>query len=241
MASTKAKPSRPVVKADTTFKSPLIPELSKDKSQIILGLLNSLLEPVGRHRAVHTVKSSGKNSKKRKRTSEKTSSPAAEERPLEPEILRHLTVGLNSTSRHLENEAASSKPGALPTTDKETQQLDEQVVAKHLAVVFLPKPKDNLVYAHLPLLCYTASYAQKNKAQCTRLVLLDPSCERTIAAAMGLPRAGVIGVFDNAPGAAPLLEYVRDNVDPVEVLWLNKALSGQWMGINVETHVPGQV
>ncbi|KAG9660340.1 hypothetical protein KCU98_g3480, partial [Aureobasidium melanogenum] len=241
MASTKAKPGRPVIKADTTFKSPLIPELSKDKSEIVLGLLNNLLEPIGRHRAVHTVKSSGENSKKRKRkrTPEERPSSAAEQRPLEPEILKHLTVGLNTTSRHLENEAALSKPGALLTADKETKA--EQVIAKHLAVVFLLKPKDNLVYAHLPLLCYTASCAQKNKAQCTRLVLLDPSCERTFATAMGLPRAGVIGVFDNAPGAAPLLEYVRDNVDPVEVPWLDKALSGHWMGINVETHVPGQV
>ncbi|KAG9678743.1 hypothetical protein KCU99_g925, partial [Aureobasidium melanogenum] len=237
MASTKAKPGRPVIKADTTFKSPLIPELSKDKTEIVLGLLNNLLEPIGRHRAVHTVKSSGKNSKKRKRTSEETLSPASEQRPLEPEILKYLTVGLNTTSRHLESEAASSKPGALPTAIKEAKV--EQAITKRLAVVFLPKPMDNLVYAHLPLLCYTASCAQKNKAQCTRLVLLDASCERTIATAMGLPRAGVVGVFDDAPGAAPLLEYVRDNVDPVEVPWLDKALSGQWMGINVETHVPG--
>ncbi|KAG9963189.1 hypothetical protein KCU61_g3903, partial [Aureobasidium melanogenum] len=239
MTSTKAKPGRPVIKADTTYKSPLIPELSKDKSQIVLGLLNSLLEPIGRHRAAHTVKSSGKNSKKRKRTSEKTPSPASEQRPSEPKISKYLTVGLNTTSRHLENEAALSKPGALPTADKETKV--EQATAKHLAVVFVPKPKDNLVYAHLPFLCYTASCAQKNNARCTRLVLLDPSYECIIATAMGLPRAGVIGVFDDAPGAAPLLEYVRDNVDPVEVPWLNKALSGQWMGINVETYVPGQV
>lgn len=203
-------------------------------------MLDSLLEPIGRHRAVHAVKSSGKKSKKRKRTSEERPNPAAEQRPLEPEILKYLTVGLNTTSRHLEKEAALSKPGALSAADKETKA-EEQTIDKHLAVVFLPKPKDNLVYGHLPLLCYTTSCAQKNKAQCIRLVLLDPSCERTIATAMGLSRAGAIGVFDNAPGAAPLLEYVRDNVDPVEVPWLEKALSGQWMGINVETHVPGQV
>lgn len=202
---------------------------------------DSLLEPIGRHRAAHTVKkSSGKKSKKRKRTSENDPSPAVEQRPSEPEILRHLTVGLNTTSRHLEIEAALSKPGALPIVDKETKA-EEQTIDKRLAVVFLPKPKDNLVYAHLPLLCYTSSCAHKDKAQSTRLVLLDPSCERTIATAMGLPRAGVIGVFDDAPGAAPLLEYVRDNVVPVEVPWLEKVLSGQWMGINVETHVPGQV
>jgi len=158
---------------------------------------------------------------------------------VEPEILRHLTVGLNTTSRHLEIEAALSKPGALVPVDKEKET--EQTSRKRLAVVFLPKPRDNLVYSHLPLLCYTSSATHKDKAQRTRLVLLDSPCERTIATAMGLPRAGVIGVFDDAPGALSLLEYVRENVDPVEVPWLEKALSGQWMGMNVETRVPGQV
>lgn len=205
----------------------------------VLLTLHSLLETIGRHRATHTVKSSGKKSKKRKRTSEQKTSPAVESKLLEPEILRYLTVGLNTTSRHLETEAALSKPGALTPVDKESKA--EQTPRKHLAVVFLPKPKDNLVYAHLPLLCYTSSTTQKDKTQQTRLVLLDPSSERIIAAAMGLPRAGVVGVFEDAPGAGPLLEYVKENVVPVEIPWLEKALSGQWMGMNVETHIPGQV
>ena len=199
----------------------------------------SLLEPIGRHRAVHTVRSSGKKSKKRKRISEQKTSPTVEPKPVEPEILRYLTVGLNTTSRHLETEAALSKPGALAPVDKKIKA--EETPRKRLAVVFLPKPKDNLVYAHLPLLCYTSSATQKDKTQQTRLVLLDPSSERTIATAMGLPRAGVIGVFDDAPGAGSLLGYVKENVDPVEIPWLGKALSGQWMGMNVETHIPGQV
>ena len=199
----------------------------------------SLLEPIVRHRAVHTVKSSGKKSKKRKRISEQKTSPTVEPKPVEPEILKYLTVGLNTTSRHLETEAALSKPGALAPVDKEIKA--EGTPRKRLAVVFLPKPKDNLVYAHLPLLCYTSSATREDKTQQTRLVLLDPSSERTIATAMGLPRAGVIGVFDDAPGAGPLLGYVEENVDPVEIPWLEKALSGHWMGMNVETHIPGQV
>jgi ribonuclease P/MRP protein subunit POP3 len=157
---------------------------------------------------------------------------------VEPEIFKHLTVGLNTTGRHLETEAALSKPGALAAVDKENEA--KQPTRKRLAVVFLPKPRDNLVYSHLPLLCFTSSATHEDKTQHTRLILLDPSCERTIAAAMGLPRAGVIGVFDDAPGASSLIEYVRENVDPVEVPWLGKAISGQWMGMNVETHIPGQ-
>jgi ribonuclease P/MRP protein subunit POP3 len=185
------------------------------------------------------VKYSGKRSKKRKRTSEKNAAPAVESKPVEPKILEYLTVGLNTTSRHLETEAALSKSGAPTTEYKESKA--ELATGNRLAVVFLPKPRDNLVYSHLPLLCYTSSANMKDEAQQTRLVLLDPSSERILAASIGLPRAGVIGVFDNAPGAGPLLEYVRQNVDPVEIPWLKKALSGQWMGVNVETHIPGQV
>ncbi|THZ09746.1 hypothetical protein D6C95_01054 [Aureobasidium pullulans] len=240
MASNKSKPGRPVIKADTSYKSPSIPELSKDKNEIILGLLSSLLEPIGRHRAAHTVKSSAKKSNKRKRTSEQDTDPAVNPQPQEPEILKHLTVGLNSTSRHLEAEAAFSKFEQTSVPDKETKAT-EQATRKRMGVVFLTKPKDNLVYAHLPLLCYASSGAEKEKSQHTRLVLLDPACERTIATAMGLPRAGVVGLFDDAPGAAPLLEYIRDNVALVEVPWLEQALSGKWMGINVETYLSGQV
>jgi ribonuclease P/MRP protein subunit POP3 len=185
------------------------------------------------------VKSSGKKSKKRKRTSEQNAASAIESRPVEPKILEYLTVGLNTTSRHLETEAALSKPGALTTEDKGNKA--NQASGQRLAVVFLPKPRDNLVYSHLPLLCYTSSANQEDRAQQTRLVLLDPSSERTLAAAMGLPRVGVVGVFDDAPGAGSLLGYVRENVDPVKIPWLEKALSGQWMGTNVETHIPGQV
>jgi ribonuclease P/MRP protein subunit POP3 len=151
-----------------------------------------------------------------------------------------LTVGLNSTSRHLEVEAALSKPGSLPSAEAAPKSAEQEPPSKHLAVVFLSKPRDNLVYAHLPLLCYTASAAQKDKAQSTRLVMLDPSCERKIAACMGLPRAGVVGVFDDAPGTASLMDYIRENVGPVEVPWMESALSGKWLGTNVEHRVPGQ-
>ncbi|KAI5208976.1 hypothetical protein E4T39_01087 [Aureobasidium subglaciale] len=240
MASTKGKPGRPVYKADTSFKSPSIPELSKDQNEIVLGLLSSILEPIGRHRAAHTPTSSGKRSKKRKRSSEKSPELAVKSQTLNPVILNYLTVGLNSTSRQLELEAASSKP-EISSAAHENTRTTEQAAGRHLAVVFLPKPRENLVYAHLPLLCYTSSVKYKEKAQQTRLVLLDSSCERTIAAAMGLPRAGVIGVFDDAPGSVSLLAYVRDNVVPIEVPWLEKALSGNWTGITTEYHVAGQV
>ncbi|KAI5212536.1 hypothetical protein AUEXF2481DRAFT_5619 [Aureobasidium subglaciale EXF-2481] len=239
MASTKVKPGRPVYKADTSVKSPLIPELSKDQNEIVLGLLGSLLEPIGRHRAAHTPKSSGKKSKKRKRSSEKAIELNAASEPLEPVILNYLTVGLNSTSRQLELEAASSKSGISSAANEDTGA-SKQAFARHLAVIFLPKPPENLVYAHLPLLCYAPSVKYKEKSQQTRLVLLDSSCERTIAAAMGLTRAGVVGVFDDAPGSVSLLNYVRDNVVPVEVPWLEKALSGDWTGVTTECHVPGQ-
>lgn len=200
---------------------------------------NSLLEPIGRHRAVYTIRSPGKKSKhrKRKRTSEtlQEQTPAIKSQPPKPEVLDFLTVGLNSTTRCLESNAALSRPRVV--TGTESHKPGNQEEAKHLAVVVLPKPVDDLMYAHLPMLCFTASLSSKGKAA-TRLVLLDPFHERTIAAAMGLPRVGVLGVMDDTPGAASLLSYVRDNVEPVEVPWLADALSGNWMGVTLQTHVP---
>lgn len=158
---------------------------------------------------------------------------------MEPEISKHLTVGLNSTTRHLEAEAVLSRPVSLPGAENK-EKVANDTAGKHLAAIILPKPKDELVYAHLPLMCYTSSAALKEHARPTRLVVLDPSSERTIAAAMGLPRAGVVGVFSDAPGAAPLLDYVWENVSHIGVPWLEKANHGKWLGLSVESRVPGQ-
>lgn len=153
-----------------------------------------------------------------------------------PDVLNYMTVGINSTTRLLETKVSLSKSGGRAAVHDESSTERKQA-GEELAVVFLSKPKDDLMYAHLPVLCYTGSKAQKSQEP-IRLVILDSACERTISASLGLPRAGVIGIMENAPGATALIDYVRDNVTPVEIPWLEPALAGKWTGFKLETHVP---
>lgn len=107
-----------------------------------------------------------------------------------------------------------------------------------MAAIFLPRPANDILYTHLPPLCYTASLANKS-APDIRLVLLDRSAERRLAASMGIPRAGVIGIMEDAPGSKALLEYVREQIPAVEIPWMSQALNGDWMGTQTELNATG--
>lgn len=104
-----------------------------------------------------------------------------------------------------------------------------------MMAIFLPKQASEIVYAHLPSLCYTASLAN-NSSPKIRLVSLNVSAEKRIAASLGIPRAGVIGIVEDAPGATALLEYVREQVPPIEIPWISRALNGDWMSTQVESN-----
>jgi len=67
------------------------------------------------------------------------------------------------------------------------------------------------------------------------VVPLDAMSERKLCAAMGIPRIGVLGVMSDAPGAAPLLEYVRDQVSLLKVPWVKETSEGRWLGTKIGT------
>lgn len=73
----------------------------------------------------------------------------------------------------------------------------------------------------------TASLAYPEKPA-TRLVQLSRNAETKICAALDVPRAGFLGILEsasNSPGAKALFEFVRENVEVVEVgNWLEKGL-----------------
>lgn len=108
--------------------------------------------------------------------------------------------------------------------------------AQHTAVIFLPKSRNDLIYAHLPLMSRTASTLRPRLAA-TRLVPLNPTAETRIAAALGLPRAGVVGVLEGAPGSELLAGYVRQHVQPVEVPWIEEATRGEYLPLQTQTEV----
>lgn len=196
--------------------------------------------------------SKGKKSKKRKRGSVATdadlkiiqnreSSENGKERPkatplsAPPPIFKHLLLGFNNVTRHLEELSTLSAPQSGATTSISPDVTRRQ----HIAAVFLFHPLDDLIYSHLPTLCHTASLAHTGCPP-TRLVLLDPAIEKRVAGAAGLPRLSVLGVMDTQDdGLAEvdsLVQYVRQHVKSVEVPWLKEAIEGRWLGTKIDTH-----
>lgn len=147
--------------------------------------------------------------------------------PEAPEISTFVTVGFNSTSRHLESLAAPIKGTVKQTEAKE--EVDQQ---GHMSVVFLPKPRNDLIYGHLPLLAQTASLAEPQRTR-VRIVPLDSKHEIRISESLGLPRAGVVGLMEGAPGAEALLSYVRSKVEPIDVPWLKEAAEAKYLGLKL--------
>lgn len=153
-----------------------------------------------------------------------------------PEIQSSLTVGLNSTTRHLEELAAYSSlsdlkrlPGYDTPGEAKTQ---EEPPLKHVELVFLPRPKHHVVHAHLPTLSLTASNAHPHCAK-TRLIPLSADAEPKLAKLLGLPRVGVIGIIEGAPVPRPLIDYVTNHVQEVSVPWLDESCQYQSLQVQV--------
>ncbi|GAB7349824.1 hypothetical protein MBLNU459_g0531t1 [Dothideomycetes sp. NU459] len=261
MAPGKNKVGKAVIKTDLPFEASSIPSVSREQGTIVADLLcrHSLLEPIGRFRDLHRRPPSDgicKTNRKRRRASKNAHrlAPTPElldkaakplEQPLEqPPLLQAITIGLNSTSRHLEEQSSQFVLKALSEeqVSKQSQASEEQPTGSPgrgcLAAVFLPKAASDVMYAHLPSLCYTASLVCGD-SQGIRLILLDPSTERRLASTLGIPRAGVVGIMEDTPGAAPLLDYVREIVPTVELPWMTKAFRGYWMGTRIDAETPG--
>lgn len=156
--------------------------------------------------------------------------PAKTDPPQPPSIQTDLLIGFNSVTRHLESLSPYSSPTKPQGDPKERRP-------RHISAVFLLRPLDDLIYSHLPLLCHTASLAYPDLSG-TRLVLLDPTTEVKVAAALAQsPRISVLAVLepeDEGNGTRELCEYVRKHTEPVDVPWLKEAMEGKWLGTKID-------
>ncbi|KAF2144133.1 uncharacterized protein K452DRAFT_267305 [Aplosporella prunicola CBS 121167] len=235
MQAKPAKSGKTVFKLDSPYTAVSWPQLSTSDHDVMLEMLVNLLSPIGHHRSLHVTPSQGKRSKKRKRHDDAgaaTSDPVPA--PPMPDISKSITVGINSTTRHLEQLAAARAPPALrPQGGNEHKEIGDAPALSNLAILFLLKPPNDITYAHLPLLSQAAS-STLPAATATRLVPLKASSEQKLASALGLPRVGVVGVMEGAPGAAPLLDYVRAHLAAVEVPWIREAKNAQYLDVNIQ-------
>jgi len=199
---------------------------------------HSLLAPIGQHRSQHIVPSKGKRRRRRamdQGTTGQESNRSGDEssKPVPPslaELQTHLTVGFNTTTRYLEALARCSAPNKAADQNPGSASLD----LKPLAAVFVPRSDQApILYSHLPLFVKTASLASPS-LPATRLVMLPKGAEKRLAAALSISRVGLIGVLDDTPEAALMIELLRLRVPEVKVPWLVEATTGAYLPVNIK-------
>lgn len=207
--------------------------------------LSSLLAPIGQHRAHHISPSRGKRDRKRKRQQAacqhaEHSHPGVEAKPPDPEVSAYILVGLSSATRHLQSLSSSTKPSLVCEAGDGagaghlTPLLEKQQNTKpsHLTALFVSRSTPPILSSHLRNLVATASLAHP-ELPATRLVQLPRGCDARVAASLGLPRAGVVGLIVDAPHSKPLVDFVLEQVHTIEVLWLKEMRDAQYLPVKI--------
>lgn len=206
---------------------------TEPRFDISMPTYDSLLAPIGVYRAT-IPKSKGKKHRKRKRgdtDSTHESKDRDNDTPIKAlNIQNQLLIGFNQVTRHLEKLSTDSRKKHGSSTPDETP-------TQHIAVVFLLRPLDDLMYSHIPTLCYTASAAHPELPP-TRLVVLDSSVETRVLGNLSQSRSvSVLAVLDGGQdldGLDKLVGYVREHVEPIDVPWLREAREGKWLGMKID-------
>ncbi|KAF4313776.1 rna-processing protein [Botryosphaeria dothidea] len=238
-AKTIARPGKPVFKLDVPFTTVQWPQFTTADHDIMLEMLTNFLAPIGQHRSTHITPLKGKRSKKRKRHEAQGEAQPIKAPPRRPDLSRHITVGINSTTRHLEELAQGDAPRLVkqPHAD-ETKAPRSPISLPHLPLIFTLQPPSSITITHLPLLAQMASRELTSFAS-ARIIPLKPSSEHRLTAALGLPRVGVVGIMEDAPGARPLIDLVRQKVSATYVPWLREVSDGRYLPVNVLTEQAG--
>ena len=216
--------------------------------------LTELLGPVGQHRERHVPVSRGKRAKRRSKQTKKEVNlqGSRDEDPVlshsnneVPEILGHVTVGFNSTTRYLESLA--QRPASMgfengadnPRNKKRTldsmqggQSTPTPLQAEPLAVIFIPlSDQASMLFAHLPVLVRLGNVGIP-EVMTTRVVMLPKAAEAQLSTALKIPRVGIIGLM-NAPMASELIEMVRAKVPPLQLSQLEKVAAGVYLPVKI--------
>lgn len=106
-----------------------------------------------------------------------------------------------------------------------------------------PKPSLSPAHAHLPTLLHLSILPSASRdtpsttSSPTRLVPLPTATDARLAAALHIPRVGALAIFDDAPGAKALEDFVREKVGVTKCQWVDEAVSAKWKGVNVKTEM----
>jgi ribonuclease P/MRP protein subunit POP3 len=205
---------------------------SQDEADIV-DLLCRLLEPIGHHRREHLKPSRGSSSRKRKRKAAQhaTSSTDATPAPPAPAIFSYITLGFNTTIRHLESLSAISTPQPLGGPTLEQSESIGQLAP--LSAVFVCRAGlPPILTSSLPLLTATASRAFPDEPP-TRLIPLGKTAGDRLAQTLHQPTVGFIGLRSDTAAAKNLIDLVRDRVQPVDVPWLKEVGSATYLPVKI--------
>ena len=110
-----------------------------------------------------------------------------------------------------------------------------------LAAIFVPHSDQlAMLYAHIPLLAKLTSSAFATLPP-TRLVVLPKGAEQKLGSALGIPRAGLIGLHRDAPESAALMDFVKQKVPEIEASWVEEVAAGSYLPVKIletETSAP---
>ena len=110
-----------------------------------------------------------------------------------------------------------------------------RLVSRLLAAVFVPRVgHPPILHVHLPMLCKLASIAFPQSLP-IRLVSLPKGAEERLASSLCIPQVGLVGIIEGAPGSAPIIDYVRQHVQAVQIPWPEKVLSGLYLPVEIKT------
>ena len=105
--------------------------------------------------------------------------------------------------------------------------------ATHMSILFTTRQPTPPLTSYLPLLAYTASLAHKDK-EATRVVVLPLKAETRICEALGIARAGFIGLLEgDAVGTKALVEFVREKIPKIE--------PGKWLEDGVKSYLETRI
>ena len=104
-----------------------------------------------------------------------------------------------------------------------------------MIAVFVPREdQHSIISAHMPLLVKAASLGSGSDSQ-IRLVRLPKGADARLSMALGVPCVGAVGLMEGAPGAEDLIGVLRDEVGELVIPWLEKASSGVYRPVNIQS------
>jgi ribonuclease P/MRP protein subunit POP3 len=176
--------------------------------------------------------------------------------PPPPEIGRHILIGINSVTRHLETLVARNAPATMPSAVPPPEENDtttkigatmEKAELRPLSLVIIthPKPSASTAHAHLPTLVHLSTFKASNdqdttnQSHPTRLISLATSTDARLASNLHIPRVGALAIFAGAPGARALENFVREKAGLTSCPFIDEALAAKWKGINVKNESGG--